>query len=199
MSKNNNGETLAPAITDAEFSATVLVALAEADRSFAHTGDAMEALGWVALAAKASAPIPANLGRWLHQAITQYRTGQAKSMDEALGLLGEGAANPRRSRLARSALESSLAEMAVFHSLGATIPQAAAMAARLSPGHAPPTLGDRFRRSGMGQRARDDRSLVLRRWSLAEIESLLARIPDRGIEVKQGKAAIRAMYAKTRT
>jgi hypothetical protein len=86
--------------------------------------------------------------------------------------------------------------MMILHMIGATIPQAAAMVARLSPALKTNTLADRYRRSGYGKIALRERPLVLQRWHLTEIEKLLADYPDTGIELKQGKTAIRAMYSK---
>lgn len=172
--------------------------LLEADQSFFANGDVMEALGWVAFAAKTGTPLPPRIGQWLHDALDAYRAGKVATLDAALGLDGIGKSNPRRQLRERSALEGALARMMVLHMIGATISQAAAMVARLTPDFKATTLADRYGRSGLGVAALQGRPQALRRWLPSEIEQVLCEYPDHRIEIEQGKEAIRAMYAKHR-
>ncbi|WP_310383904.1 hypothetical protein [Roseateles sp.] len=174
-------------------------ALAEADKSFSKTGNTLEALSWVALAAKTGEPIPPAIGKWLHSAITAYRIDQTPTLDAALGLNDAGAANPKRRLRQDCGLQADLGRMMILHMIGATIPQAAAMAARTSSEmYSASTLEGRFRRSGLGIAARQDRSTALAHWHWTEIETMLAEYPDHGIEIAEGKESIRSMYAKHR-
>lgn len=183
---------------NAELQARIAEALAAADQSFADTGDVMEALSWIAFASKHGHKIPRRIGEWLRAGIDAYRAGQARTLDAALGLTGSGHANPRRRMTERAALQGALARMAVLQMLGATIPQAAAMVATLSPDWKRTTLADRYRRRGRSRDALAIRREVLSRWRRGEVEQVLAEYPDRAGEVAEGKAAIRAMYAKHR-
>jgi hypothetical protein len=171
----------------------VLDMLRPADLAFAETGDVMEALAWVATAAKAGAPLPPRIGRWLHKAINDYRAGTASSLDAALGLKAGGKASPRRRLADKSAREGALARMAVLHTLGATIQQAAVLVARMSPEFAASTLLDRYKRSGHGRRALADRRGLA--WSIAQVRLILSEYPDAPAEAAQAKAAILQVYA----
>jgi len=179
-----------------EFRAKIQDALAAADQSFATTGDVMEALSWVSFAARNGHPIPPRIGAWLHKALDAYCSGTAPSMDAALSLVARGRP-PRRKSHDESKLQGALARMFVLNLIGATIPQAAALVARLG-GFTQATLADRYRRRGMGKAALRDRAEVLRRWLPSEIEQTLAEYPDHGIEIEQAKGAVRAMYARHR-
>lgn len=174
----------------------LLEALAEADKSFAETGDGLEALEWVAFAAKAGLPLPPHIGKWLCDGLLRYRAATEGSLDMALGLVKSGAGDLRRRVRGRRDKQEDMAKMMVLHMLGATIPQAAAMVERLRPGLTTSTLADRYRRSGLGKRALLGRGHP---WRRVEIERMLAEYPDHSIEIAQGKAAIRAMYSKGRT
>jgi hypothetical protein len=177
----------------------VLAVLAQADASFAETGDVMEALSWVGFAAKYGKPIPPHIGRWLHGAIVNYTTGSG-TMDQALGLAVASPAQPRHKANHAAALRGALAEMMILHTLGATIPQAAAMVeARRGPGLAHATLTDRYRRRGVGRLALEDRPNIAREWSAGDVADLLDEYPDGALELAQAKKAIRAMYAKQRS
>ncbi len=84
-------------------------ALAAADESLTKTGDVMEAISFVALAAKTGTPLPAHIGRWLAAALEEYRAGKHSSMDHALGL-----SQARRKLKSRGALQLALARMRVL-------------------------------------------------------------------------------------
>jgi hypothetical protein len=170
-------------------------ALVEADQSFGDTGDVMEALSWIASAAKAGLPIPPRIGVWLKQAIDAYRSGTAPSMDAAMGLGGRGRP-PRRQLYERGKRQAANARMYVLQVAGATVEQAATLVARLAPDDTVNTLIDRYKRSGLGRRARRDRGAV--RWHWTEIEQILAEYPDHPLPAAQAKAAIRKVYARHR-
>jgi hypothetical protein len=179
-------------------------ALADLESSFLATGDRWEALSAVALAAGAGVALPAGIGTWLHGAIRAYRAdypdGQSPSLDECLGLNAEGAANPRRRAKQDGGLQADLGRMMVLHMIVATIPQAAAMVARVSSKqHKASTLEDRFRRSGLGIEARADRARAKARYHRNDVEKILGEYPDNGVDVRAGKAAVRAMYANHAT
>ena len=93
-----------------QFAVELRGTLAEADEEFGRTGDPMDALGWIALAAKAGAPLPSRMGQWLHTALQAYVNGDA-SMDEAMGLATRGQGQPRRKRRAASELNDTLGRM----------------------------------------------------------------------------------------
>lgn len=171
------------------------VALSAADKAFADTQDGLAALGWVALAAKAGQPIPPHMAKWLHGAIRAYQGSDKLTLESALGLSGQGKANPKRKARERAALDGDLARMSILHTLGATIPQAAAMVAEVFAGQLKAdTLADRYARSGSGKTALRDRKLALINWHWTEVENMLAEYPDRGQLIAEGKAAIRDRY-----
>ena len=175
----------------------VRAALAGADQSFADTGDVMEALGWVALAAKVGEPIPPRIGAWLHKSIKEYERGTV-TMDAALGLNATGRANPRGAKTHEALLQGALARMMILHVLGATIPQAAALVATLAPTPTRATLADRYRRRGLGKMVLANRKQVLAHYRRSDIEKILAEYPDHRGEPAEAKACIRTMYAKHR-
>jgi hypothetical protein len=109
-----------------QFAVELRGTLAEADEEFGRTGDPMDALGWIALAAKAGAPLPSRIGQWLHTALQAYVNGDA-SMDEAMGLATRGQGQPRRKRRAASELNDTLGRMWFLVQAGATRNQAAAL------------------------------------------------------------------------
>jgi hypothetical protein len=175
----------------ADLKAKVQQALADADQSFADTGDVMEALSWIGLAAKVGEPIPPRIGAWLKKALDDYRSGTAATMDAAMGLASLGRP-PRRRLHDRSKLQGALARMYVLHADGATIEQAATLVASLSPDHTTGTLIDRYTRSGMGRKARAEGT---RHGGWANLDEY----PDRPLAVAQAKAAIRKkLYARHR-
>ena len=175
--------------------------LAQADQSFAESRDAMEALSWAALAAlaaKAGQPMPPHIGRWLHAALDAYRSGKAETLDDAFGLKGRGKGNARRALQEKSAMQGAMGRMLLLHMLGATIPQAAAMVARISSEFAVATLASRYGRSGLGKIAQRDRRITRERLRLRDAIKILDEYPDGGpnsLVILQGKAAIRALYA----
>lgn len=173
-------------------------ALAEADASFAATGNSLEALDWVRLAAKAGLPLPPAIAAWLAAGIDRFRAEDA-SLDEALGLRGSGKADPRRARREISELQGRLARISVLHGLGAKIEDAALMVSRLGPEFTPGYLTKRFRRDGWGERARANRRELRDLYHLTTLRELLAEYPDRPPEIKRIKASILAMYSKVST
>lgn len=174
--------------------------LAQADRAFAATGDALEALGWIALATKTGTPIPPAIGKWLHGAINAYQSGAAPTIDAAMGLNAEGAANPREKMRRQSAVEGDLARMMVLCVVGATPKQAAAMVERISvAGIKFEALIKRFNKSGLKQAAERDQAQAAHRYHWTEVEELLKEYPDHGPEIEEAKATIRAKYHKTGT
>lgn len=179
-----------------DLKAVIQQALVDADRSFAATGNVMEALSWLSFAAKHGQPVPPCIAAWLSMGLDRYRSGTSQSMDAALGLAARG--RPARRMLHdENKLQSALARMLVLHTFGATIPQAAALVARLGD-FTQPTLADRYRRRGLGKMALAGRAEALRRLHPSEIEQTLAEYPDHGVEIEQAKDAIRAMYARGR-
>ncbi len=172
-------------------------ALAEIDGSFAATGNPLEALGAVALAAKTATPIPPTIAEWLRAGIEAFKADQSVTLDAALGLNAVGPENPRRQRRAKDGLQGDLGRVYVLHMLGATIDEAASMVERVSPEMLKAsTISDRFRRSGLGKEARAERAAAIARYHWTEIEAILAEYPDHGIPVAEAKKSIRAMYAK---
>jgi hypothetical protein len=98
--------------------------LAEADQAFAASGDPMDALGWIALAAKSGVELPPHMGRWLHQALQTYVNGDS-TMDAAMGLRKRGQGGPRRKRREASELNDTLGRMWFLMAAGADRTQAA--------------------------------------------------------------------------
>ncbi|MFN0304496.1 MAG: hypothetical protein ACKVQU_29530 [Burkholderiales bacterium] len=98
----------------------------------------------------------------------------------------------------KSAMQGAMGRMLILHTLGATIEQAAAMVARISPEIARDTLVSKFRRSGLGEKARSSRKIARHRLRRRDLESILDEYPDGGslnVDIVQGKAAIRSVYA----
>jgi hypothetical protein len=181
---------------NADLAARVRQALADADQSFAASGDTMEALSWVAFAAKHGEPIPPHIAAWLHKALSAYRAGTAQSIDAALGLVSRRP--PRRAQHERGQREAAIGRMYVLHSLGATIDAAATLVARLSPEFTHDTLCDRYKRSGMGRKAMAERKVLQERYHWKEVEAILAEYPDTPMPVKEAKEGIRKVYASSR-
>lgn len=102
--------------------------LVEADEAFAKTGDPMDALGWIALAAKSGVELPPRMGMWLHQALQTYVNGDG-TMDAAMDLDKRGQAQPRRKRRADGELNDTLGRMWFLMAAGADRTQAAELVA----------------------------------------------------------------------
>ena len=179
----------------ADFRDTLRRALADADAAFTATGNTLEALGWVALAAKAGAPLPPAIGRWVHRAINDYQAGAAPSLDAAFGLAARGKAQPRRKAQERSRLEAPLARMSVLHTMGGTIEQAAELVAPAT-GYSVETLIDRYSRSGHGRMALAERPAMLARLTINEARGMLDEYPADTDGAAQAKAAILDLYVK---
>jgi hypothetical protein len=177
--------------------------LLEADQSFIASGDVMEALSWVAFAARHGLAIPPVIGAWIATALDGHRTAKASyqrtSLDKALGLTAQGK-DVGLELAQRSAVERSNSAMFILHSLGATIAEAATIVA--STGGAKSlregTIADRFTRSGLGPEARESRRAMCAYFRLEDLEKTLAAYPDGDPAVDQAKAAIRKVYAKHR-
>ena len=128
-------------------------ALAEADQSFAETGDGLEALGWVAFAAKAGLPLPTHIGKWLYAAINVYKSDKDKTLDAALQLDAVGPANPRLRMRNRVRMQGALAQMYVLWMGGENLDRAAAIVATTTK-FAKKTLRSHFRTSRLGAEVR---------------------------------------------
>lgn len=138
--------------------------------------------------------VPRGIAEWLSNGIGLYLSGQAKSLDSALGLSGERGRSPPLSKVRDDhARKARLGEMFHLHILGATIPQAATLVASVNPGVSVETLIDRYRRGGYSA----DRARLLA-LGMPQIDpaDALSRYPDEPLAVAQAKAAILAMYAK---
>lgn len=161
--------------------------LLEADASFAATHDVMEALRWVAFAARHGLPPPPGIANWLAAAIDAYETSDG-SLDQHLGLRGSGPGHPRLRLRLRRKRESALAEMHVLVAmLGSSVDDAAELVATLGEFTAR-TLREAYRRASLPSRAAEGAVRV----GAKDVEGMLARYPDRlGVAVKQAKARIR--------
>jgi hypothetical protein len=115
-------------------------------------GDRIDALICAAMSLEMGTATPHHVARWLWYGISIYLHGKAKTLDEALGLVGSGKASPRRKQAERRRKSQAMTTMTVLHAMGASIPQAAAMVVKLEPYEAS-TLEDRYRRSGKGESA----------------------------------------------
>jgi hypothetical protein len=167
--------------------------LAEADQSYLETGDRLEALVWIAFAAKNSLPIPPSVATWLSSGIREYLDGNVKSMDRALGLLSPEQKDGRVGLRKRGAMQLAMAKMFVLHVAGATIDDAATLVSAITPGYTVNTLFGRYSHSGLGRKALASR--LCRPWGRYEIEELLKEYPEAPLAVRQAKAVIRKVYS----
>jgi hypothetical protein len=193
----------------------VVEVLAAADQSFADTGDVLEALRWISFAAEHGEPVPPRIAAWLQRGIGTF-LAERLTLESALGLTGSGKADPRRAARERNRWPRLLGEMALLHTLGATIGQAAALVA-LRGNEPALALAEHYRRSRRGRQAMKDRPAVLRQWHYTEVEKILSAYPepvDAGRDASfspvkfpppwemraalAGKRRIRKMYAKGR-
>lgn len=142
--------------------------------------------------------VPRLVAQWLSQGIGMYLSGRYKSLDAALGLKKAGRAHPLRKAKEDHALRAALSEMYWLNLLGATITQAAALVHTTSPGHAVNTLIDRYRRGGYSEGVKEMRKLGMPFRGGDDPDRTLAKYPDADLEVRQAKAAVRAVYAKRR-
>ena len=190
-------------------------ALRQADESFAATGDPMEALSWIAFAAKSGNPIPPRIGEWLHAAVGAYERRDAASMDAALGLKVPGKwGQPRARKQARSRLDGLLSEMLLWVAHGANIEEAAYLVSLKAPDYKEATLADRFKRSKMklGGKARELRTQIKREsnnalWSarvtgkafdpIGFVSAALETLPREDWRAQQIAKKLRNMYGKT--
>lgn len=180
-----------------EFRAKLAGILADADRAFADSGDPMDALGWIALAAKSGAPLPPTIGRWLHKAIGDYQAGAARTMDAALGLDKPGRANPRRRRQDRSALDVALSQMMLLHAAGGTIRQASVLVAAVT-GRSADELERAYGEQKISVKAAQVFDGAPADWVADMVLSVMDEYPDAPLEVQQAKAAILAKHPRGR-
>ena len=170
-------------------------ALAGADRSFADTGDVMEALGWVAFAAKAGAALPPRIGAWLHAALTDYTKGAALTMDEAMGLAKRGKAQPRRKAHEAHELQSGLGRMMMLCAAGAIRKDAAVLVSSVTR-YTVEYLSREYGASRFPARESQPFSGVHPESVATFVRALLAEYPD-GAETEQEKVAILQRHAIT--
>jgi hypothetical protein len=154
----------------------VVEALAAADQSFADTGNVLEALRWISFAVEHGEPVPPRIATWLQQGIGAF-LAETSTLESALGLTGSGKADPRRAARERNRWPRLLGEMALLHTLGATIEQAAALVA-LRVNESASALAEHYRRSGRGHQAQKDRPGVLKQWHHSEVEQILSVYPE---------------------
>lgn len=105
--------------------------LSEGDQKFAEDLEPLRAIEMLRRAAAAGLPLPPVVAAWLCARLTQYITGQAKSLDAALGLAsvkGQHSALSRRRE--RERLNVPIQKLHWFVSLGAHIDDAAVVVAR---------------------------------------------------------------------
>lgn len=169
--------------------------LAELDAIFRAEKNPMMGLYAAQFALGHSRPVPRHVATWLRVAIQLYVGHRRDSVDEGLGLKVSGPDNPRRRAQRSRVLRVALSRMLHLQTLGAKIPEAAALVSRLSPDHAASTLIDRYKRSGYGEGAKEIRKLIR---VPTDPEPTLAMYPDSPLEAAQAKAAIRKVYAKRR-
>lgn len=187
---------LAPGEIDGTASGEQLDAyLAELDAIFRAEKNPMMGLYAAQFALGHSRPVPRHVATWLRVAIQLYVGHRRDSVDEGLGLKVSGPDNPRRRAQRSRVLRVALSRMLHLQTLGAKIPEAAALVSRLSPDHAASTLIDRYKRSGYGEMAKEIRKLIR---LPTDPEPTLAMYPDSPLEAAQAKAAIRKVYAKRR-
>lgn len=177
--------------------ATVAADLTEADELFRRTGDPVVAMEAVRIAIMLKLPLPAAIGRWLDAGLGQYLGKGTDTLDRALGLVvlpGEDSARNRA--IEQNRWVAPLADVHLLAALGATIPQAAHMVAA-NRGVMKTTLERKYRDSNR-QAARKRLADELRTLHYTEVEQLLARYPDKDVDVESGlaKARIRKRYAR---
>jgi hypothetical protein len=174
-----------------EFAAKLRGILAEADAAFAKSGDPMDALGWIALAAKAGAPLPPRMGQWLHKALQEYIASD-DTMDAAMGLDKRGQAQPRRRRRSDVELNDTLGRMWFLIKAGADRTQAAVLVAALT-GRSVEQLQRSYGSSWFVRRTDDPFEGVPPTSVREYVVGMLAEYPD-GAETEQEKTAILARH-----
>ena len=178
-------------MTTPDYKAVIRDALAGADRSFADTGNTIEALGWIALAAKAGEPIPPGIGLWLHGALQRYTKG-SDTMDKAMGLDKQGQGNPRRKHRAAFELNDVHGDMWFLIHAGADRTQAAALVAAAT-GRSVDTLTRSYGSSWFAKRADNPFESMPAESVRAFVLDMLAKYPD-GTHTEQEKAAIMSKH-----
>lgn len=173
-------------VTKGDFIAKLGEVLLEADKSFGETGDVMEALGWVALAAKSGAPLPPGIGEWLHTALSEYQNSDV-TMDEAMGLSSRGKPPRRKSREARDK-QAALGRMWMLCSAGAERKDAAVLVASVT-GRAVEQLVRAYGESSFPARESQPFDGMAPHEVAAFVRITLTDYPD-GPETEQEKAAI---------
>lgn len=150
-------------------------ALVAADASFEQTGDKLDAITWVALALQSGKVIPPNIGRWLIKGINKFREGGR--LDESLGLVGIGTADPRRRQREHGKKGNAFTKMYLLQVMGADLDEAALMVATLGE-FSYHTLLDGLKRKNRdlkSQLAVDRKSCP---WSLTEVLEMLGQYPN---------------------
>lgn len=170
-----------------DFAAKLRGTLAEADEVFSKTGDPMDALGWVALAAKSGVELPPRMGRWLHKALQQYTSGEG-TMDAAMGLALRGQEQPRRKHRSAADLNDATGRMWWLIHAGATRTQAAVLVAERT-GRGVEQLHRSYGKSWHAKRTDDPFAGVPAAAVRAFVVDMLAEYPS--IEpTREAKAAI---------
>lgn len=181
--------------------ARLLLCLAEADQSFASTGDHLEALGWVRLAIKNGMPLPPALREWVCTGIETYvsNTDAKTTLGAALGLKETRRADPRLlPRKGHGAKWAALARMFELQVAGATVRPAAELVASLAGVRfSAETLEQAYRRSGYGAMVEASQGF----FHPSQVRRLLDQFPDKTRmlpDLAKHKKGILAMYAKAR-
>lgn len=166
--------------------------LAEADAAFVKTGDPMDALGWIGLAAKSGVELPPHMGAWLHQALQTYIKGEG-TMDAAMALRKHGAGSPRRRRREASWLNDIHGKMWFLIAAGATRTQAAELVSTIA-GRSVEQLLRTYGKSWFVRRA-DAPFDGMHPTSVLQylVETLLPEFPD-DERTREAKATILARY-----
>jgi len=170
----------------------ITAALLEADQSFAETDDVMEALSWAALAAKSGAPLPPRIGHWLYAALNAYRSGNAKTMDAAMGLEKRGKKQPRRRMSDAVTLNNYLGRMWFLLAAGADRTQAAVLVAART-GRKVEQLQRSYGVSWFARRNDDPFSGMEQEAVRDFVADMLRDYPD-ALETAREKAAIRRRH-----
>lgn len=170
-----------------DFAAKLRAVLAEADAQFTKTRDPMDALPWVALAAKSGVPLPPRMGQWLHRVLQDY-IGGIGTMDAAMGLALRGQEQPRRKRRTAAETDAALGRMWLLVKAGANRTQAATLVAALT-GRSVEQLSRSYGASGFARRTDDPFAGVPAGMVREYVVGMLAEYPE-STQTEQEKAAI---------
>lgn len=171
--------------------------LAKFDQLFASKPDAFDAVYIMARALTAELPLPPVVAGWLKPRLGAFLSGQAKTLDAALGLApvrGQHWAYSRfHESMRRLSWNHPIYSLHVLASLGAAIDDAAVMVATKS-GLSASTLARKYR----DQNWRKDRKVfaeMFRTKHRESIEEILAQYPD-DVQSRPVKARIRAKFLR---